>query len=93
MDPLTSRTDVQQVLSDNQFTKAVESFTQQVPAQTYFTAAVSSVAVSALLAAFTQRKSLANFVGLWAPTLLMMSIYKKLVEIESKGGDSSQIHH
>lgn len=62
-------------------TKQVERVTAQVPSMAYLTLAVGSVALSASVAVFSSKKSLANFIGLWAPTFLLIGIYNKLVKI------------
>src|SRR5690242_11340427 len=63
-------------------TKQVENITAKVPSMGYLALALGSMAVSASIAAFTERKTLANFVGLWVPTLMLVGIYNKLVKLE-----------
>lgn len=67
-------------------TKAVEQYTARLPSMTWLSAAFGSMILSAGIATFTERKSTANFIGLWAPTLLLIGIYNKLVKLE--GSDS-----
>jgi hypothetical protein len=38
--------------------------------------------LSAGLAIFSERKEFANFVGLWAPSFLLIGIYNKLVKLQ-----------
>lgn len=71
---------------EGEMTKKIEKVTAQVPSVTWLVLAVGSMAVSAGLAMLKQRKGAANFVGLWAPTLLLIGLYNKLVKIE--GSDS-----
>jgi hypothetical protein len=63
-------------------TQAVEKQTAKVPSIGYLALAVGSMAVSAGLAIFSNKKEYANFVGLWAPSFLLIGIYNKLVKIE-----------
>jgi hypothetical protein len=70
------------VPSEGQLTKKVENITAKVPSMGYLTLALGSMAISASIAAFTQKKSLANFVGLWVPSFMMIGIYNKLVKLE-----------
>jgi hypothetical protein len=44
--------------------------------------AVGSMVASASLEFFTERKELANFVGLRAQSILLFGIYNKLVKLE-----------
>lgn len=60
-------------------TEAVESKTAKVPSLVYFGLAVGSMAASAALM-FTGRKQLANFVGQWAPSILVIGLYNKLAK-------------
>jgi hypothetical protein len=67
---------------EGELTKAVESVTAQAPSITWLMLAFGSMAVSAGLAMSRNRKGLANFVGLWVPTLLIMGLYNKLVKVQ-----------
>ena len=67
---------------EGKFTKEVEQYTARVPSITYLGLALGSMALSAGLALFSERKSAANFVGLWVPTLMLVGIYNKLVKLE-----------
>ncbi|HUF92623.1 MAG TPA: hypothetical protein VMR23_09625 [Candidatus Limnocylindria bacterium] len=62
-------------------TKMIESQTAKIPSGTYLTAAVIAMVGSAALMLFGQR-NVANFVGQWAPTILIMGLYNKLVKLE-----------
>ncbi len=67
---------------EGKLTKKVEQYTAQIPSMAWLWLAVGSMLVSAGLAATSERKSLANFVGLWAPTLLILGLYNKIVKVE-----------
>ncbi len=67
-------------------TKAIERQTSKIPSVVYLVLAVASMAVSAALAVSSKRKDMANFIGLWAPSFLMLGIYNKIVKVQ--GSDS-----
>jgi hypothetical protein len=73
---------------EGELTKRVEEQTAKVPSIGYLGLAIGSMAVSAGLLIFSERKEYANFVGLWAPAFMLMGIYNKLVKLE--GSDKSQ---
>jgi hypothetical protein len=60
-------------------TEAVESRTAKVPSLVYLGLAVGSMAASAALM-FSGRRQLANFVGQWAPSILVIGLYNKLAK-------------
>jgi len=62
-------------------TKQIERYTSRVPSGFYLTFAIGSIAASAALMA-QGRKAAANFVGQWAPTILLLGLYNKLVKVE-----------
>lgn len=76
---------------EGELTKRIEDVTAKVPSVSYLALALGSMALSAGLAAFTQRKALANFVGLWVPSFMLIGIYNKLVKLE--GHDSIDRPH
>lgn len=80
MDQMTDR--LKSEPKEGRLTKKVEQVTARVPSMTYLGLAVGSIILSASIAAFSERKSVANFVGLWAPTLLLIGVYNKLVKLE-----------
>lgn len=71
-----------QNIHEGNLTRRIEEQTGKVPSLGYLGLAVGSMAVSALLAFGARRKEFANFVGLWAPSILIMGVYNKLVKIE-----------
>ena len=60
--------------------RAIEQRTARLPSDTFLWAAVASMIGSAVMQA-TGRKHISLFVGQWAPTLLMLGLYNKLVKI------------
>jgi hypothetical protein len=72
-------------------TDIIERRTGAVPSGTYLTLAIGSMVASALLMLSARRSplgrvsgraALANFVGQWAPSLLIIGVYNKLVKVE-----------
>jgi len=63
-------------------TRSLENQTAKLPSIGYLGLAIGSMAVSAGLLLFAERKTWANFVGLWAPSFLLIGVYNKLVKIE-----------
>jgi len=66
---------------EGKMTKKVEQITAKVPSMAYLGLAAGSMILSASIAAFTRKKTVANFVGLWVPTLLLIGVYNKLVKL------------
>lgn len=66
---------------EGETTKMIESYTAQIPSGAYLAAAIGSMAVSLILMVAGQR-NVANFIGQWAPTILIMGLYNKLVKLE-----------
>jgi hypothetical protein len=62
-------------------TKAIESYTSEVPSGTFLSLAIGSMAISLILMLAGQR-NVANFIGQWAPTILILGLYNKLVKLE-----------
>lgn len=67
-------------------TKAIENQTSKIPSGAFLALALGSIVLSAAFAASSKRKDMANFVGLWAPTFLMLGLYNKIVK--TLGSDS-----
>jgi hypothetical protein len=79
-DPLKKA--VTQQPKEGPVTKVVENVTAKVPSMGYLSLALGSMALSAGIALFSERKALANFVGLWVPSFMLVGIYNKLVKLE-----------
>ncbi len=75
---------------EGQMTRRIEQQTAKIPSVGFLGLAVGSMVASAALAFFAQRKELATFVGLWAPSLLLIGVYNKLVKLEAEGGFGQQ---
>ncbi|MDY7227088.1 hypothetical protein [Hyalangium rubrum] len=60
-------------------TTNIEELTKKVPSVSFLGLAIGAMAVSASLM-LLNRKTWANFVGQWAPTLLILGTYNKIVK-------------
>ncbi len=67
--------------------KAIEQQTARLPSDTFLWAAVGAIAGSAVLQ-LRGKTGLANFVGHWAPTILLLGVYNKIVKVA--GSDRAQ---
>lgn len=66
---------------EGRMTRKVEHQTSKLPSMTFLGLAVGSMVASAALM-ISERKQLANFVGQWAPTILIIGLYNKIVKVE-----------
>jgi len=66
---------------EGQTTKLIEQYTSQVPSGFYLGVAIGSMGLSLGLHLLGKEKH-AMFVGQWAPALLLMGLYNKLVKLE-----------
>lgn len=62
----------------------IEEQTKKVPNLVFLVAAGASVAVSAFLTFGKKNQTVGNFVGLWAPTILLLGLYNKMVKVEDE---------
>lgn len=62
----------------------VEERTKRIPNLLFLALAGASVAGSAILTFGTKKREMGNFVGLWAPTLLLLGLYNKIVKVEDE---------
>ncbi|MFL5350977.1 MAG: hypothetical protein ACJ8AT_39920 [Hyalangium sp.] len=60
-------------------TSSIEQVTKRMPSVGFLGLAIGAMAVSATLM-LLNKKTWANFVGQWAPTILIMGTYNKLVK-------------
>jgi hypothetical protein len=67
--------------TEGRVAKMIEDQTAKMPSDWFLWAAVGSMIASAALQA-TGRKHTSMFVGQWAPSLLILGLYNKLVKLE-----------
>lgn len=78
---------VEESHAEGTMTKAIENQTAKIPSGVYLALAFGSMLISASLAATSDKKGMANFVGLWAPSILLLGIYNKIVK--TQGSDAT----
>lgn len=65
--------------------RTIEKQTAKMPSDVFLWSAIGSIAGSLILMAAGQPKR-ANFVGQWAPTLLILGLYNKMVKLHGSEG-------
>jgi len=65
--------------------RTIEQQTAKLPSDIFLWAALSAIGVSLVLKA-TDHDDTANFIGQWAPTLLIFGLYDKLVKLQGSEG-------
>jgi hypothetical protein len=65
--------------SEGRVAKAIEEQTSKLPSDTFLWIAIGSMATSATLQLMGNKQA-SVFVGQWAPTLLILGLYNKLVK-------------
>jgi hypothetical protein len=75
---------------EDEVTKAVESQTSAIPSIAFLGLALGSMAVSLALM-LSGRRQAANFVGQWAPTILIMGLYNKVVKQQGSDMDDRAV--
>jgi hypothetical protein len=66
--------------AEGRVAKAIEQQTAKLPSDTFLWAAIGSMAASLVLHGMGKKET-SNFVGQWAPTLLILGLYNKLVKV------------
>jgi hypothetical protein len=67
--------------SEGPIALAIEDITAQIPSDAFLFAAVAAMGVSLALQ-MGGKRSASNFIGQWAPTILILGLYNKLVKVE-----------
>jgi hypothetical protein len=65
--------------------KTIEQQTARLPSDAFLWAALSAIGGSLILQ-LTGKKEYGNFVGQWAPTLLILGLYNKMVKLHGSEG-------
>lgn len=69
---------------EKELTEKIENYVDEVPADLYFAAAVTSMGTSLGLK-LMKKNHAALFFGQWATSFLLLGIYKKLVRMKNAG--------
>ena len=75
---------VRSVHAEGTLTRLIEWQTARIPSDVFLFLALGSMAASLVLE-LSGKKALSRFVGMWAPTLLTMGVYNKLVKTAGPG--------
>ena len=75
----TISTDSKPARREGKVARAIESETSKIPSDVFLWGACASIAASAVLK-IMKRDQASNFVGHWAPTILILGLYNKLVK-------------
>ncbi|MBC7949251.1 MAG: hypothetical protein H7Y42_15300 [Chitinophagaceae bacterium] len=71
--------------TEGKVAKAIEQQTAKLPSDTFLWIAVGTMALSLGLM-LSKKKHVSLFFGQWAPSILIMGLYNKLVKIEGHDG-------
>ena len=61
--------------------RSIEQRTSKVPSDVFLWGALASIGTS-LIFKMLKKEGTANFIGHWAPTMLILGLYNKLVKLE-----------
>ena len=75
--------------TEGRVAKAIEHQTAKLPSDLFLWAAGASIA-TALALKVSGRPRDAEFVGLWAPTFLLLGVYNKIVKVMGSDRESNQ---
>jgi hypothetical protein len=67
--------------TDDAFMKSVEQYTARIPSSVLLAAAIGAIGLS-LVGQLGGRGKWGNFIAQWAPTILILGVYKNLVKLE-----------
>ena len=86
------QTEVVERHAEGQLAKAIEHETAQLPSDIFLWGGCGAIAGSWMLRLFG-RKEAANFMATWAPTILLMGVYNKLVKVHGHDDEGSGKGH
>lgn len=78
-----------QNIQEGKVAKALEKETAKIPSDIYLWTAVGAMALSMGLMA-CKRKHAALFFGQWAPSLLIIGLYNKIVKVEGQDKEDKE---
>lgn len=71
--------------------RSIEKQTSKLPSDLFLWSAVGSIAAS-LGFMVAGRKQVANFIGQWAPTFLLLGLYNKIVKVAGHDKYEQNVH-
>jgi hypothetical protein len=69
--------------------RSIEQQTAKIPSDIFLWAALGSIGASLVMMAMGEEKK-ANFIGHWAPTLLILGLYNKMVKLHGSDAETQQ---
>jgi hypothetical protein len=69
--------------------RTIEQQTAKLPSDTFLWAAAGSIGLS-LVMMLTGHEKKAHFIGQWAPTLLILGLYNKMVKLHGSDAETQQ---
>lgn len=76
--------------SEGKVAKEIEQRTKMIPSDVFLWGAVASIGLSWALRGMNRDKD-SNFVSTWAPTLLILGLYNKLVKLHGSESTASRV--
>jgi hypothetical protein len=70
-------------VAEGRMTQLIEQQTARFQSVDWLALAIGSMGLSAITTLLFRRRALGNFFGLWAPSLLLIGVYNKLVKVEA----------
>ncbi len=67
--------------SEGVIARTIEDQTARLPSDAFLWAALGSIGLSLALQC-TGKQQMSNFVGHWAPTILILGLYNKIVKVQ-----------
>ena len=64
--------------------EVIESQTKKIPNLVFLGLAGASIIGSAIFTFQRKQTNLGNFIGLWAPTIMLLGLYNKMVKVEDE---------
>jgi len=71
--------------------RAIERRTSRIPSDFFLWTSVAAIAASLTLV-LTGRKNAATFIGQWAPTVLLLGVYNKIVKVAGHDASERKLH-
>jgi len=70
-------------IREGDLTRTIEEQTAKIPSINWLGLAVGSMVASFIAAIVFRRRGLGTFIGLWAPSLMLIGVYNKIVKLEA----------
>lgn len=78
-------------IREGEITRTIEEQTAKIPSINWLGLAAGSMVASFIAAIVFKRRGLGTFIGLWAPSLMLIGVYNKIVKLEA-GIERNRMH-